>query len=352
MVGSGYLDIGRSGMRMIAIALALIAATILGGIAVIFLLPMLGITVPKREGFNVAFHVAPDGRHVVFSAMDGQLYLLALETKRVRLVGHMELPATDPSFSPDGKQIVYASKVNEDLEWRICFLRLEGEMSQHLTDQEATSDRHPSYSPDGRKIAFARSYRRRPYSTGGWIWDQWDICVMHADGTQLRRLTNQGYYTLEGLGFSPDGKTIVFAASPTDVRDHNRRIFEVDLQGASPPHCLPRSASSDFGPRVSPNGMQMVFSSDRSQPYHYDLWLQNRDGTSGRGLGVASVSRYNCGAAFMPDGASILFLAETSERNSTRQLYSLWRVGLDGKNLHRIADSELFTHPLEWSDKP
>ena len=44
---------------------------------------------------------------------------------------------------------------------------------------------------DGTEIVFARAYRHRPYSMGGWTWDDWDVCVVQSNGTKVRRVTLQ-----------------------------------------------------------------------------------------------------------------------------------------------------------------
>jgi Tol biopolymer transport system component len=87
-------------------------------------------------------------------------------------------------------------------------------------------------------------------------------------------------------------------------------------------------------------------------PFDYDIFIMNRDGTQPRPLGVTSVSRYNQSPKFLPDGKTILFLAGTEWNASSRPIYSLWQVDTEGKNSRRIAESGLFTSPLQWKPKP
>src|ERR1051326_2965814 len=62
------------------------------------------------EHENVAFDVAPDGRSIVFSAADGDLYLYVLGAPSpTRLTQTPKLEEKSPAFSPDGKWIVYAA---------------------------------------------------------------------------------------------------------------------------------------------------------------------------------------------------------------------------------------------------
>ena len=63
---------------------------------------------------------------------------------------------------------------------------------------------------------------------------------------------------------------------------------------------------------------------------------------------MTTVSRYNQQPVFLPDGKSILFLAGTERNASSRYIFSLWKVELDGSKPIRIAESKLFTDPLHW----
>ena len=84
-------------------------------------------------------------------------------------------------------------------------------------------------------------------------------------------------------------------------------------------------------------------------PYKYDLYVMTLAGSDQRPLGMTTVSPYNQHPVFLPDGKSILFLAGTERNASSRYIFSLWKVGLDGSKPSRIAESKLFTNPLHWS---
>ncbi|MEP6756855.1 MAG: hypothetical protein ABJA67_15230, partial [Chthonomonadales bacterium] len=75
----------------------------------------------------------------------------------------------------------------------------------------------------------------------------------------------------------------------------------------------------------SPNGSEIVFSSDRKIEYKYELWIVNRDGTGLRQ--VTTLGRQCSHPVFLPDGKNI---AMTVDRNE------LWLVSIDGTNAHRV----------------
>lgn len=103
----------------------------------------------------------PGDTGVVFSAMDyggrADLYRVTWQGRRERL----ERLTTDsyddvePSVSPDGRWVVFASdRVERGGRYSLCRLSLETGAIETLSWPGAGDDRQPVYSPDGRWIAF------------------------------------------------------------------------------------------------------------------------------------------------------------------------------------------------------
>jgi Tol biopolymer transport system component len=95
----------------------------------------------------------------------------------------------DPSWSPDGSRIAFASA--RDGYSDIYTINTDGTGLTRLTDDPGV-DRWPTWSPDGRKIAFisSRDDLGDPGYCGGDPRCNLEIYVMNADGTQETRLTN------------------------------------------------------------------------------------------------------------------------------------------------------------------
>ena len=310
----------------------------------------------RVEHGNVAIAASPGGRHVAFSAADGDLYLLALDTRLVSRLTETAAKETSPKFSPDGKAITYASTRQGGEGSGIFTLDITSKEVTQLTNDADVSDGTPSFSPDGRKIAFTRAYRHRPYSMGGWTWDRHDICVMDRDGANLRRITSHEYFQATRPCFIEGGKALVFSASG-DYPDTLTYLFSVPADGSQAPKSLTMPPPDKTGyavwgsePSASADGKSISFISDRIEPYHYDVFLTDADKPDARPLGVTTVSRYNDQPNFLPGGEGLLFLSGTESNASSRPIFSLWRVGLDGGKPARIAESKLFTDPLHWSD--
>ena len=95
-----------------------------------------------------------------------------------------------PSWSPDGKQIVYRAS-NKNLK-RLFILDSETGATRILTKD--SHDNFPSWSPDGTRIAFT-SLRDGDY----------EIYTINPDGTDLKRLTDRPGNDAH-CAWSPDGK--------------------------------------------------------------------------------------------------------------------------------------------------
>ena len=110
-----------------------------------------------------------------------------------------------PSWSPDGKQIVFRA-ANKDKKG-LFILDSETGATRILTDN--SHDNFPSWSPAGDLIAFT-SFRDGDY----------EIYTIKSDGTQLRRLTNMPGNDAHN-SWSPDGKWIAFSGARGGFKDES-----------------------------------------------------------------------------------------------------------------------------------
>lgn len=116
-----------------------------------------------------------------------------------------------PSFSPDGKQIVYRTSGPEGDGLRI--MNLENDSVKALTSDY---DNFPVWSPRGDLIAFMRR-----------INGFFEILTIHADGTGLKQLThtvgNEAH-----MAWSPDGERMLFTSSRMGFKDEV--LYEMNPQ--------------------------------------------------------------------------------------------------------------------------
>ena len=111
-----------------------------------------------------------------------------------------------PSWSPDGNHIAYRFATGSKRGLAILDV---GTGESHVLNTGSDRDTFPSWSPRGDWITFTR-FRDGNY----------EICIVHPDGTGLKQLTN-----LVGINahsaFSQDGEWIVFATSGGGFKDES-----------------------------------------------------------------------------------------------------------------------------------
>ena len=118
---------------------------------------------------------------------------------------------------------------------------------------------NPSWSPDGRRIVFEVAWATPP-QTGTDDDRQSDLVVMDADGSHVRRLTRTGALEATPV-WSPDGRKIAFASDRhvrRGPRERNGRDFELYVMRADGTHVrrLTRNHVPDLYPswQALPNG--------------------------------------------------------------------------------------------------
>ncbi len=196
-----------------------------------------------RRGQEDIFLIAPDG---AVRALTG-----AASNER------------EPSCSPDGRLLVYASDAGGS--FQIVLQRLDTGETIPLTDSDGMNFA-PVFSPDGRSIAFVST-------RGGGIPAIW---LMDADGTNQRQLTT-GAGRATSPAWGPDSRQVAFA-SEQDGRWHLMlTITQDDLGDLGEVPVLPPEINlgHEVWPIFDPAGERIAFSvwADLSDPQTADLYL-------------------------------------------------------------------------------
>lgn len=237
-------------------------------------------------GDDIAFVSSRDGDYAIFGMnADGSSEgRLSDERGDPSVAGGVEFQ-TDPAWSSDGKQIVFAS--GREGSYDIYVMSADGTGTTRLTSASA-NDRGPTWSPDGSRIAFSRS------SDGGHVW------VMNADGTGARRLTPD--LAEEGEpAWSPDGRWIAYThrASGSDVRE---------IWVARPDGTGRRSVTNlgveSYAPAWAPDSRRVAFSANRDSA-RYDIYTVGLDGKDVQRPARSTEDAFE--PAWSPDGSEIAF---------------------------------------------
>ena len=215
---------------------------------------------------------SPDGKRIVFTSTEAkdierkrpQIYVIDADGKNRRRLSNRFIKDAEwhPAWSPDGKRIAYTSSGAMDTAggfWRIYVIDADGKNRQILSD-DAVDDRQPSWSPDSKRIAFASW--RDGFGKG--------IYVTDADGKNQQRLTDNLSHEWDP-SWSPDGQRIAFVSH----RDENTDIYVMDADGGNQRR-LTRNPAPDTNPSWSPDSERIAFVSTRDG--NFEIYVMNADG--------------------------------------------------------------------------
>ena len=223
----------------------------------------------------------PDMSHgyvwAVYSTYD--IFVASLDDPTPRRLTETPGYDAEATISPRGDRIVFTSVRDGDLD--LYTMKLDGSDVRRVT-HEVGYDGGAFFSRDGSKIVW-RASRPRPgpemdeykqLLTRGLIKPHaLDIYVANADGTDVRRLTNNGAANFAPF-FHPSGRKIIFCSNMDDPARRNFDLYLVNLDGSGLERVTYYEQFDGF-PMWTPDGRTLVFCSNRynSGPHQTNVFL-------------------------------------------------------------------------------
>jgi Tol biopolymer transport system component len=138
-------------------------------------------------------------------------------------------------------------------------------------------------------------------------------------GTGEHSVVASPFTNVQAFDISPDRLSLL--ASPVQGGVRNQQLWDIPLGSAVPQH-LGDITGTDGA--WSPDGTRLAFVKD------FDLFIATANGTNVSKL--ATLNGRPFGPRFSPDGRRIRFTTGDLEQNTS----SLWEIGSDGSNLHEL----------------
>ena len=190
--------------------------------------------------------ISPDGKTAMFQAL-GYIYLRDLDSGKLkRLTKQSDHFEYYPSFSRDGKHVVYTTWDDQALGTvRIADVR-RGRSKTITTEPGHYIE--PGFSPDGKSVLY------RKIAGGSLLSSEWSmrpgIYIADAKGGNTRFISKSGH----NAHFGKDGKRLYFVARG---KDKNVLLKSVNLQGNDEREHYKGKFITDY--RVSPDGKWLAF---------------------------------------------------------------------------------------------
>jgi Tol biopolymer transport system component len=294
-----------------------------------------GAETPAQATFPVT-----DGRIVFDSGRggNGNLYTMnsdGTDVTQLTFYTSAQGAAGPQAVSPDGEEVVY--QFNNGL----YLINANGTDQRVLLSEPTLEDIEPSFSPDGRLVIFSRCIRDFAACS---IW------TITTDGRGLTPLTTfdrKHEVFDQNAVYSPDGRTIAFwSLNRNGLTD---AIYLMDANGRNIRAIAPTIDLEGWQPDWSPNGSTIAFNSDCCGSTPSQIWTVQPNGSDLTQL--TQPPTHNVDPSWSPSGDKIAFTSYSADL-STVSIDTMNPDGSDQTTLQSGPDSDAYALNPAWGAAP
>ena len=267
---------------------------------------------------------SPDGRQVLFTAArnGGQLniYVAAVGDTQGRQLTHDRLPNTEPAWSPDGKTIAFVS--SRDNARRIYLMAADGSNQRRLTDAAADDEVSPRFSPDGKWLA---------YVVGQIQTLSQRVALADLGTGKSRVISNPDERSIESAPvWGPDSRRLLF----TLVKGQTSHVMVIATDGSERRQLTTATNPRNGQPQWSSDGQRVLFLSVSAESARQGLYVMHADGTSLMPLRATGNDVMD--ARWSSDGRRIFFVEHTPNGGK------IFSMDASGGTVRRLSGNEGF----------
>ena len=251
---------------------------------------------------------------------DGQLWLhQEADARPLSLEGS----AHDPAWSPDGERVAYVQRQESFSDLYILDVG-SGETTQVTFNGRSEAERRtqeyvhqifwaaePTWSPDGDEIIFLS--QESPATYEGALPSLYEfplslyryeiqfISAREPNNTDLLQV-DQGQSDVLSPAWSPDGRYLAYVEAPREEMPRRIMLYDFETGQAGPYPGIPDGA---YDPAWSPDGSMLAFAAP--QDGATDIWMIAGPASNGMPQRLTELGRARA-PAWAPDGGSVAFL--------------------------------------------
>ena len=192
-------------------------------------------------GYDAEATLSPDGKTLLFTSLrdgDLDLYTMDIESGKTKRITHELGYDGGAWFSHDGKKIVwrasrpktpeameeYKNLLKENLvaptQMEVWTAAADGSNAKQITNL-GQANWAPNWLPDGRVIFCSNHEYKRGFP--------FNMYIINADGTGLEKISRDKGFDAFPM-FSPDGKQIIFSSNRNNGGTHDTNVFIADWE--------------------------------------------------------------------------------------------------------------------------
>ncbi len=191
-------------------------------------------------------------------------------------------------------------------------------------------DAEGSFSPDGTKIVFASN--RAGYAKDATPENRElvtkdpsalvDLYSMNADGTEVRQLTTSPGYD-GGPFFSADGQYLTWRRFSLDGQ--SAEIFTMRIDGTEE-HQLTKNGVLSWAPYFHPSGDYLIYANNSQGHANFELFVVDRAGTH-EPVRITTTDGFDGLPVFSPDGKELLWTSNRTAGKTSQLFLADWNDG-------------------------